>query len=156
MNAGFADGRAKEEGDGTMPRKQDVSAGSKHMRRKATGRKLNGKGSIPRRGTLRAVDDPIEVPARIVRRVPAFWIYGLLMVLAVYTAVTCIKQETDMQNLRRATAEILAKIEVQQRKNEQLQEQKVEIASGDSAELLAREKLGYVKDGERIFVDSNK
>lgn len=139
-----------------MPRRQDVSAGATHVRRKTAGRKPNGKGTAPRRGSPRAVDEPGEVPSRIVRRVPAFWIYGLLMVLAVYTAVTCIKQETDMQNLRRATAEILAKIELQQRKNEQLQEQKVEIASGDSAELLAREKLGYVKDGERIFVDSNK
>jgi cell division protein FtsB len=40
--------------------------------------------------------------------------------------------------------------------NERLQEQKVEIASEDSIEKIAREKLGYVKDGERIFVDSNK
>ncbi len=139
-----------------MPRGQDRSTGLKKTRRKATGRERNATRVAARRGAARQSEPQAGDGPRVVRRVPAFWIYGLLMVLAVYTAVTCIRQETDMQNLRRATAEILAKIEVQQRKNEQLQEQKVEIASGDSAELLAREKLGYVKDGERIFVDSNK
>ena len=139
-----------------MPQRQDLSAGSKNVRRKATGKNKNGVRVAARRGAVRPAGGQAGETPRIVRRVPAFWIYGLLMILAVYTAVTCIRQETDMQNLRRATSEILTKIEVQQRKNEQLLEQKVEIASGDSAELLAREKLGYVKDGERIFVDSNK
>jgi cell division protein FtsL len=97
-----------------------------------------------------------EVQTRIVKRVPSFWIYGLLMVLAVYTAVTCVKQETQIQTVRRAMSEIQVKIDRETRNNEQLQEQKVEIASDDSIEKIAREKLGYVKDGERIFVDSNK
>ena len=43
-------------------------------------------------------------PQRVVRRVPAFWIYGLLMILAVYTAVTCVRQESELQMLRRAKA----------------------------------------------------
>jgi cell division protein FtsB len=78
------------------------------------------------------------------------------MVLAVYTAVTCVKQETQIQTVRRAMSEIQVKIDRETRNNELLQEQKVEIASEDSIEKIAREKLGYVKDGERIFVDSNK
>ncbi len=78
------------------------------------------------------------------------------MVLAVYTAVTCVRQETELQTLRRAKAEIVEKISRETRINEQLAERKLEIASGDAIERLAREKLGYVKDGERIFVDSNK
>jgi cell division protein FtsB len=95
-------------------------------------------------------------PQRVVRRIPAFWIYGLLMILAVYTAVTCVRQESELQLLRRAKAEIQVKIDRELRKNEQLAEQKLEISSGDAIERLAREKLGYVKDGERIFVDANK
>ncbi len=95
-------------------------------------------------------------PQTVVRRVPSFWIYALLMVLAVYTAVTCVRQETELQTLRRAKAEIVEKISRETRINEQLAERKLEIASGDAIERLAREKLGYVKDGERIFVDSNK
>jgi cell division protein FtsB len=98
----------------------------------------------------------MEVQTRIVRQLPSFWIYGLLMVLAVYTAVTCVKQETQIQTVRRAMSEIQVKIDRETRNNELLQEQKVEIASEDSIEKIAREKLGYVKDGERIFVDSNK
>ena len=97
-----------------------------------------------------------DVQTHIVRRVPAFWIYGLLMVLAVYTAVTCVKQETQIQTVRRAMSEIQVKIDRETKSNAQLQEQKVEISSDDSIEQIAREKLGYVKDGERIFVDSNK
>ena len=98
----------------------------------------------------------LDVQTHVVRRVPAFWIYGLLMVLAVYTAVTCVKQETQIQTVRRAMSEIQVKIDRETKGNAQLQEQKVEITSDDSIEQIAREKLGYVKDGERIFVDSYK
>jgi cell division protein FtsB len=31
-----------------------------------------------------------------------------------------------------------------------------EISSDESIEKIAREKLGMVKDGERVFVDTNK
>ena len=98
----------------------------------------------------------VAQPRRVVRRVPSFWIYGLLIILAVYTAVTCVRQESELQTLRRARAEIQQRMDRETRINEQLSEQKLEIASGDAIERLAREKLGYVKDGERIFVDANK
>jgi len=100
-------------------------------------------------------DEPI-VKTQIIRRVPAFWIYAILLILAVYTAVTVVKQETEMQTLRRATTEIQEKIEHEKYNNQLLQEQKMEILSEDSIEQMAREKLGYVKDGERVFVDVNK
>lgn len=117
----------------------------------------SGKQVVParRRQAGSTVEEP-EIQTRIVRRVPSFWIYGLLMVLAVYTAVTCVKQETQIQTVRRAKSEIQVKIDRETKNNAQLQEQKVEITSDDSIEQIAREKLGYVKDGERIFVDSNK
>ena len=117
----------------------------------------SGKQVVPahRRKAGSIIEEP-EIQTRIVRRIPSFWIYGLLMVLAVYTAVTCVKQETQMQTVRRAMSEIQMKIDRETKNNAQLQEQKVEITSDDSIEQIAREKLGYVKDGERIFVDSNK
>ena len=37
-----------------------------------------------------------------------------------------------------------------------MQKQKEEISSEESIEKLAREKLGMVKDGEKIFIDINK
>ena len=117
----------------------------------------SGKQVAParRRQAGSAIEEP-EIQTRIVRRVPSFWIYGLLMVLAVYTAVTCVKQETQIQTVRRAMSEIQMKIDRETKNNAQLQEQKVEITSDDSIEQIARVKLGFVKDGERIFVDSNK
>ncbi len=103
------------------------------------------------------ISDAVAPPQnQIVKRVPAFWIYAILLVLAVYTAVTFVKQENDMKTLHRATAEVQAKIEKEKHLNQQLQEQKMEVTSEDSIEKLAREKLGYVKNGERIFVDTNK
>ena len=107
---------------------------------------------MPRRPSSAA---PVH-PQQVVRRVPAFWIYGLLIILAVYTAVTCVRQESELQTLRRAKADIQMKIDRETLINQQLAEQQVEIGSGDAIERLAREKLGYVKDGERIFVDANK
>src|SRR5665647_2723644 len=111
--------------------------------------------SQARRPKAGAAGAGLDVQTHIVRRVPAFWIYGLLMVLAVYTAVTCVKQETQIQTVRRAMSEIQMKIDRETKNNVQLQEQKVETTSDDSIEQIARAKLGYVKDGERIFVDSN-
>ena len=103
-----------------------------------------------------SMQEESEVQTRIVKRVPSFWIYALLMVLAVYTAVTWVKQDTQIQILARAMSEVQAKIDRETKSNAKLQEQKLEIASDDSIEQIAREKLGYVKDGERIFVDANK
>ena len=125
--------------------------------RSASGTSRGNRASAVHPGHMRGSESTaVAQPQTVVRRVPSFWIYALLMVLAVYTAVTCVRQESELQTLRRAKAEIAQKIERETRVNEQLAERKLEIASGDAIERLAREKLGYVKDGERIFVDSNK
>jgi len=97
-----------------------------------------------------------EVQTRVVKRIPAFWVYALLMILAVYTAVTWVKQDTQIRILARAMSEMQTKLDREEKNNATLQEQKLEIASDESIEQIAREKLGYVKDGERIFVDANK
>lgn len=92
----------------------------------------------------------------ITRRVPAFWIYGLLIILAVYAAVTYLAQEEEIRKLQRNITEVEANIKEETETIEALEEQKRGIESGDSIEQLAREKLGYVKEGERIFVDTNR
>ncbi len=96
------------------------------------------------------------IQTNVLRRIPSFWIYALLLVLAVYTAVVVVKQETEMQMLRRAMTEMEVRMERESLNNQQLQERKQEITSEDSVERIAREVLGYVKDGERIFVDTNR
>ncbi len=97
-----------------------------------------------------------SIQTNVLKRIPSFWIYALLLVLAVYTAVVFVKQETEMQMLRRAMTEMEVRIERETHNNQQLQERKQEISSEDSVERIAREVLGYVKDGERIFVDTNR
>ena len=122
----------------------------------AKNKSLKGKPAGGLRRKRVTVSEETEVQTRIVKQIPSFWIYALLMVLAVYTGVTVLKQETQIQILKGAMAEVQTKIERETKNNAKLQEQKLEIASEDSYEQIAREKLGYVKDGERIFVDANK
>jgi len=117
---------------------------------------MKGKtGARTQRGRTLAQETD-EVQTRVVKRIPAFWVYALLMILAVYTAVTWVKQDTQIRILARAMSEMQTKLDREEKNNATLQEQKLEIASDESIEQIAREKLGYVKDGERIFVDANK
>jgi len=52
--------------------------------------------------------------------------------------------------------EMKARVEAQARLNEELKKQKEELTSDESIEKIAREKLGMVKRGERLFVDINR
>lgn len=90
------------------------------------------------------------------RRVSAIWFVIPLVVLAIYTAVTFVKQEEQMQMLQRATREMEQKLADEKQTNLTLSEQYEDIGSDESMERIAREKLGMVKDGERVFVDVNK
>ncbi|WP_010246286.1 FtsB family cell division protein [Acetivibrio cellulolyticus] len=49
-----------------------------------------------------------------------------------------------------------SKIQAEEENNARLKKQSEEINSNESVEKIARDMLGMVKHGERVFVDNNK
>lgn len=90
------------------------------------------------------------------KRKKGWWIFPLLGVAFIYTAFTVYSQSGDIYALRLGMNEIQSRIDKENATHDQLLEQKDEITSDESIEKIAREKLGMVKDGERVFVDTNK
>lgn len=82
--------------------------------------------------------------------------FPLLAVAFVYTAFTVYSQSREMTAIRIEMKEVEKKIEREKALKQELLKQKDELSSDESIEKIAREKLGMVKDGERIFVDINQ
>ncbi len=79
-----------------------------------------------------------------------------MVALAVYFSWTIVNQQTALSKVNNQISEIQAKIDQEKETNKQLQEQKKDVLSDDNIEKVARERLGWVKPGERVFVDINK
>jgi cell division protein FtsL len=76
--------------------------------------------------------------------------------LAVYFSYTFISQEAVLDRKNNEMKTIEAKITGENKQNETLKKQKDTMNSDEYIEKIAREKLGMVKPGERVFVDVNK
>jgi len=83
---------------------------------------------------------------------------GLLIIIGafIYFIYVFIDQQklinaktNEMQNLQNKIAE-------EERINEELKQQKEMINTDEYVEKIAREKLGMVKRGEKVFVDVNR
>lgn len=79
-----------------------------------------------------------------------------MAVVLVYAAFTFTAQSNDLYVLNLEIKQLEQKIAKEEEEKRSLLEQKDEISSDESIEKIAREKLGMVKDGERVFVDTNK
>lgn len=90
------------------------------------------------------------------KRKSGWWIFPLLAVAVVYTAFTLYSQSREMYAIRIEMKEVQKRIDRDKALRQELLEQKDELNSDESIEKIAREKLGMVKDGERIFVDINQ
>lgn len=80
----------------------------------------------------------------------------ILLVCVCYFAYTAYNQQINIDTRKAQTAQIQKNIHSEQIKNQQLLEQKEQINTDEFFERIAREKLGYVKDGEKIYIDANK
>lgn len=85
-----------------------------------------------------------------------WWIMPLLAIMVVYAAFTFTSQSDELYLINLEIKQLERKIAKEAERKEQLQEEKDEILSDESIEKIAREKLGMVRDGERVFVDTNK
>ncbi len=85
-----------------------------------------------------------------------WWMTPLVALLLVYAAFTFTSQSEELYMINLEIKQLEQKIQKEEEIKKNLLEQKDEISSDDSIEKIAREKLGMVRDGERVFVDSNK
>lgn len=85
-----------------------------------------------------------------------WWLTPLLAVVLIYAAFTFTAQSNDLYILNLEIKQLEQKIAKEEEEKQRLMEERDEISSDESIEKIAREKLGMVKDGERVFVDTNK
>ncbi len=70
--------------------------------------------------------------------------------------ILVVKQQTIINNLNNEHKEHTKQKENLQLRGQQLKEELDRSKSKDYIEVLAREKLGYIKEGEILFIDKNR
>ncbi len=79
----------------------------------------------------------------------------LFLAAIAYLAYLLINQQGVLYAKQAQLDGIDAKIQAEMESNEKLNKQREEINSDESIEKIAREMLGMVKNGERVFDDIN-
>jgi len=75
--------------------------------------------------------------------------------LFVYFLATFIKQQDEISLIKAEMRSMQQKIAKEQEIHEELLEQVNQIDSDEFIEKIAREKLGMVKEGERLYIDAD-
>ena len=89
------------------------------------------------------------------RKSSKLWLIAAAILLA-YFSYIAIDQEKVLNTKRVEMRNIQAKIGEEKKLGEELKQEKEALNSDDYIEKVAREKLGMVKYGERVFIDVNK
>lgn len=85
-----------------------------------------------------------------------WWLTPLMAIVLIYAAFTFTSQSNDIYVLNLEIKQLEQKIAREEEEKQRMMKERDEISSDESVEKIAREKLGMVKDGERVFVDINK
>ncbi|HEX2927687.1 MAG TPA: septum formation initiator family protein [Ruminiclostridium sp.] len=80
----------------------------------------------------------------------------ILIAVFCYFAFTVYHQQSLLETGNSRMSALKANIRSEEVKKQQLEKQKSQINTDEFAEKIARDKLGYVKDGEKIYIDTNK
>ncbi|MDR3119978.1 MAG: septum formation initiator family protein [Clostridiales bacterium] len=80
----------------------------------------------------------------------------LFLLLIAYLSLNLINQQQLIEKKNGELAEVEAKIAAEEKTSAELAREKSMLMSDESLEKIAREKLGMVKPGERVFVDLNR
>lgn len=80
----------------------------------------------------------------------------ILVLLTVYFCNMHYKAILDNVNIKNESEKIAGLLETEKKKNEELKAQQENLDSDEYYEKLAREKLGYLKPEEKVFIDSQK
>ncbi|MHB8063134.1 MAG: FtsB family cell division protein [Ruminiclostridium sp.] len=83
------------------------------------------------------------------------WTFILIASICYFT-YTLYKLQVNINDREIKNAQLQNNIYSETIKNKQLVQQKSLINSNEFYEEMAREKLGYIKDNEKIYIDTNK
>lgn len=83
------------------------------------------------------------------------WVLLILIAVMLYFLFITFDQHKILASKDEAMKNIQTKIEEEKRINEELKKQKEILDADEYIERIAREKLGMVKPGEKIFIDIN-
>ena len=80
------------------------------------------------------------------------WMLFITIPIIVYLLFVIVEQQEILMQKEQAIRNVQAKIEEEKRLNEELKRQKEILNTYEYVESVAREKLGMVKPGEKIFI----
>ncbi len=80
----------------------------------------------------------------------------ILIVSFCYFGYTFYNQQASIEDRKSQNVLLQRNIHTETVRKQQLIKQKAQINSDEFVEKIAREKLGYVKDGDKKYVDTNK
>ena len=78
-----------------------------------------------------------------------------MIVFIVYAVITTINQQFRISELKEAEKYELSKIEAVKKDNDRLLEMINNATSVEYIEKMAREQLGLVKSGEKVYIDQS-
>jgi len=81
---------------------------------------------------------------------------GLLGVLVIYICYLFVAQQFDLSRLGGEEEVLAQQVAEQQQVHSELEAEKEAVGTPEYMERVAREKLGYMKSGEMVFVDTQK
>ena len=84
---------------------------------------------------------------------PLVWVF--MSGLVFYFLITLFRQQGEISLIQAEIQVLQHKIGQEEEKRDKLLEQKIKANTDAFIESVAREKLGMVKEGERLFVDSD-
>ena len=78
-----------------------------------------------------------------------------MIAFIVYAAITIVNQQLTIYDLRKAEQDEISKIEAIRNDNDRLLEMINNATSVEYIEKMAREQLGLVKPGEKVYIDQS-
>jgi len=78
-----------------------------------------------------------------------------MIAFIVYAAITIVNQQLTIYDLRKSEQDEISKIEAIRNDNDRLMEMINNATSVEYIEKLAREQLGLVKPGEKVYIDQS-
>lgn len=92
---------------------------------------------------------------QFVQKFRKHWKPIVVCLIAVYVMVTLVQQQIQMGEQKKTMAGINAQIEEAQMENERIERTIDSTSSDEYIEQAARQQLGWVKDGEIVFLPKN-
>lgn len=111
------------------------------------------KGTVKKQNDTRSFIEEVKLPK--VKKKSYILLYVAIFAFAVYAVITLVNQYVEISDKKQQLAELNNQILVQEIKNEDIE--KVKNYTGEELDeymkKIAREDLGYISQGERVFVN---